>query len=104
MAVQVPSRLVVEWPLQASLEAGLPLLLLPNAQLAAGEKVEDGDGQLSCSNMMCIMLPPTSIVYTVQATSRVKLELHLFSAEPLGSFGQRNNHQPVGSVKKLAAV
>lgn len=59
VAVQVPSRLVVEWPLQASLEAGLPLLLLPNAQLAAGEKVEDGDGQLSCSNMICIMLPPT---------------------------------------------
>lgn len=54
VAVQVPSRLVVEWPLQASLEAGLPLLLLPNAQLAAGEKVEDGDGQLSCSDMMCI--------------------------------------------------
>lgn len=53
------------------------------------------------------MLYLATIILTTQATSHLKLlKIHLFSlrVEPLRSVGQRDNHQPVGSVEKLAAV
>lgn len=43
---------------------------------------------------------------TIELKHLKLLKKHLFSlrVEPLRSFGQRDNHQPVGSVEKLAAV